>query len=394
MALIQHASSSQAFRQRLEQAVSLTDGTTIVSSPEIFESGDVDTIVSRLTSSHPDLIVLGPEADLDTTLLVAEALDNRHPEVSVVLVAVPTASVLERAMHAGTRGVLAPDADDAEIRSVIDRGISVAQRRREVVAAPPSTEPTSRIIPVLAAKGGSGKTTIASNLATAIAQKHPGDVLLVDLDVQFGDIASAFGVEPAHTFSDIGRHGSSLDLTRLKAQLTPKQAASLYILAAPDTPAEADDLDPKLAAQTIKLLASEFPYVVVDTAAGIDEFTLEVLDIATDLVLVASMDVPSIRAVAKEIDALQMLGLTQADWHLVVNRASSKVGISMDDIESTLGLQVDVKIPSTRSIPLSVNRGTPVVLTERKSSVSRAFEDLARRTAHEDSESNTWLRRK
>jgi pilus assembly protein CpaE len=394
MTTIQHASSSEVFAERLRDAVSAADATTVLSSPTAFESGDIGTIVAELIQDQPDLVVIGPDSDLDTALHVAERLDAEHPEISVVLVAVPSASVLERAMHAGTRGVLSPDAEPAEIESVISRAITVAQRRRVLVAPPLQTGPTNRIIPVIAAKGGSGKTTVSTNLAVSLAHSYPGDVVLVDLDLQFGDVASAFGLEPLHTFADVARQPGPIDITRLKTLLTPKQSAGLYVLAAPDSPAEADDLDPRMVAGVIKLLATEFPYVVVDTSAGIDEFTLEVLDLASDLVLLASMDVPSVRAVAKEIDALEMLGLRSADWHLVLNRASSKVGLTIEDIENTLGLEIDVRIPSTRNIPLSVNRGSPLSIQERKSPAGRAFEELARRTAHADTEDSGWLRRR
>jgi pilus assembly protein CpaE len=298
MTTIQHASSSEVFAERLRDAVRAADGTTVLSSPTGFESGDIDTIVAKLVSQRPDLVVIGPDSDLDTALLVAERLDAEHPEISVVLVAVPSASVLERAMHAGTRGVLSPDAAQTEIESVVTRAITVAQRRRELVMPAVETGPKNRVIPVLAAKGGSGKTTVSTNLAVSLAHSYPGDVVIVDLDLQFGDVASAFGLEPLHTFADIARHPGPVDLTRLKTLLTPKQSAGLYVLAAPESPAEADDLEPKMAADVIKLLATEFPFVVVDTAPGIDEFTLEVLDLATDLVLLASMDVPSVRGVA------------------------------------------------------------------------------------------------
>jgi pilus assembly protein CpaE len=391
---IQHASSSEAFAERLRDAVETSDGTTVLNSPSAFDSRDIQSIVAELMIDQPDLVVIGPDADLDTALHIAEQLDTRHPEVSVILVAVPTASVLERAMRAGTRGVLSPDAEQAEIESTTSRAIAAAQRRRELILPSTQTSPKNRIIPVLAAKGGSGKTTVSTNLAVSLAHLHPGDVVIVDLDLQFGDVGTAFGLEPIHTMADVMRQPDQLDATRLKTLLTPKQSAGLYVLAAPDSPAEADDLDPRLVADIIKLLATEFPYVVVDTSAGIDEFTLEVLDLATDLVLLASMDVPSVRAVAKEIDALEMLGLRNADWHLVLNRASSKVGLTIEDIESTLGLQIDVRIPSSRSVPLSMNRGSPVSIQERKSPVGRAFDELARRTAHTDTEDSGWLRRR
>ncbi|MGI9607927.1 MAG: AAA family ATPase [Acidimicrobiales bacterium] len=394
MPRINVASPSLEFSNRLSAAIGEFEGDSITLLPESFESGSIDEIVEGVLIERPELVVIGPDVDVDMALLVAEQLDADHPEVSVILVAAPTSHTLERAMQAGTRGVLDPDAAGTEIEAVVSRALAVARRRRDLIGGPEVEESSHRVIPILAAKGGSGKSTVASNLAVSLARRFPGDVVIVDLDMQFGDVASAFGVEPVHTFSDLTQHSGPMDATWLKAFLTPRQSAGLYILAAPDTPAQADELQPALVANVVRLLSQEFPYVVVDTAAGIDEFTLEVLDLATDLVLLTSMDVPSVRAVGKEIAALEMLGLKRAEWHLVLNRATSKVGLSIEDIESTLGVQIDVRIPSTRQIPLSVNRGEPISLSDSKSGPARAFDELARRTARVEEKDTGWLRRR
>lgn len=394
MTTIEGAPSSEAFEVRLEATTSTIDALTKIATPGSLSSGDIEQTASSLTAGKPDLIVFQPGDFLNTAIVVAERIDTLCPEISNVLVATPSPKVLERAMAAGMRAVLAPDADQEEIFAVLSRAASVAQKRRRALTSEAPGTPMNRILPVLAAKGGSGKTVVSTNLATSLAREFPGEVVLVDLDVQFGDVASGFGLEPIHTITDVCNQSESFDTTRLKAMLTPHEAAGLFILAAPHSPAEADELDPTLLAKVVEMLSNEFRYVVVDTAAGIDEFTLEVLDIATDLILVASMDVPSVRAISKEIAALELLGLEDAEWHLVLNNASAKVGLTVDDVESALGRQVDVRIPATKSIPLSVNRGVPVALQDPRSPAGRAFNELAGRAVPVQATNNGKRRRR
>ncbi len=394
MSRIAVASASTEFSDLLRSAIGDLGGDTIAVWPSGLGTGDPEGTLDELMSGRPELVLLGPGVDLDAAFSVAERLDIEHPDTAVLIVAEPTPDVLERALLAGTRGVLAPTAHPSDISSAVERALAVSRRRREVVGDHSTRLTPNRIVPVLAAKGGSGKTTVATNLAASLAQRHPGDVVLVDIDLQFGDVAAVFGTEAEHTFADLGKLKGPLDSTTLKAYLTPKQSAGLYLLAGPDSPAQADELQPARVAEAVKMLAAEFPYVVVDTAAGIDEFTLEVLDLATDLVLLTSMDVPSVRAAAKEIDALELLGMTDRPWHFVLNRATAKVGLSVDDIEATLGREVDVRIPSTRQIPLSVNRGEPLALRDGRSAPGRAFDELAKRISGGETSDDAWWTRR
>jgi pilus assembly protein CpaE len=121
------------------------------------------------------------------------------------------------------------------------------------------------------------------------------------------------------------------------------------------------------------------PIVVVDTAAGLNEHTLAVVEQATDLLLVSTMDVSSIRGMRKELDLLDALGLTEPRRHLVLNRADSKVGLTVHDVETVLGMSVDLALPSTRSIPLALNQGVPLIESDPRAAATRQLEQLAAR---------------
>jgi pilus assembly protein CpaE len=203
-------------------------------------------------------------------------------------------------------------------------------------------------------------------------------VAAIDLDLQFGDMASVLRLSPEHTFVDAARAAANLDAATLKVFLTPHRK-DFYVLCAPNTPAEADDLRADHIRHVLQLLCESFKYVVVDTASGLDEAALVALEFATDLVLISATDVPSVRSTRKEIDALRVIGDTAQRWHFVLNRADARAGLEVSDIETTIGLNVDVAIPSSRAVPLSLNQGTPILESEPRSPVARAMAELVTR---------------
>jgi pilus assembly protein CpaE len=238
--------------------------------------------------------------------------------------------------------------------------------------APPSRQ--AKVIVVIGPKGGSGKTAVASNLATALAHRHPGNVVAVDLDVQFGDMATALSLSPEHTLAQLART-TQIDATTVKLFLT-LYYNGLYLLAGANDPVDAESIGHKLVSEVLPLLAQNFDFVIVDTPAGLDERTLAAIECATDLLLVSSLDVTSIRSLRKELDALDNIGIT-ANRQFVLNRSDAKVGLHPSDAEEAIGMKIICSIPSSREIPLSLNLGTPVVISEPKSAVAQQMEQLS-----------------
>lgn len=232
----------------------------------------------------------------------------------------------------------------------------------------------TKVIVVISPKGGSGKTAVSSNLAVALAERHPGRVVAVDLDVQFGDLGLALALTPEHTLAQLSRT-SQIDATTVKLHLTPA-TDGLFVLAGASDPVDADSISHAHVSLVLPLLAQDFDFVIVDTPAGLDERTLAALECATDLLLVSSLDVTSIRSLRKAVDTLDHIGVT-AERRLLLNRADSKVGLNPHDAEEVMGMEIACSIPSSREIPLSLNLGTPVVASEPKSAVAKQLRQLA-----------------
>jgi pilus assembly protein CpaE len=343
--------------------------------------GSVADVATDLTAGGPDIVAFGPDVPLDTALGVARHLDRSNPEVTVILVTKPTGKLWEQAMKAGVDVVLTPDALADEVRDEFERALEAAERRRANVTAE-ADDPSRghRVIVVISPKGGAGKSVVSSNLAVGLAQAAPGKVAIVDLDLQFGDVAGSLQLIPDHTMADVAQLNGHLDLTSLKVYLTP-HAGSLYALCAPDSPVDGEQISVDLIGKVLGLLSEEFRFVVVDTSGGISEHTLAALEVATDFVFVGAMDVPSVRSLRKEVEALDALGMTQQKRHFVLNRSDTRVGLDRGDVEATIGLSVDVAIPSSRAIPVSFNQGQPIVSADPRSPVARELMKLVARFA-------------
>jgi pilus assembly protein CpaE len=232
----------------------------------------------------------------------------------------------------------------------------------------------SRIITILSPKGGAGKTSSATNLAVGLAKKFPRQVVLVDLDLQFGDVASNLRLQPTTTMTDLSR-AWPVDTTQMKLALT-SHPTGLYTLCGPLNPAEADDITADHVTGVLRALHRSFKYVVVDTDPGLSERVLSALDVSTDMVMICSTEVPSIRGLKKALEALDVIGLTRARRVLLLNRSNAKVGLDIDQLERTIGRKVDVRVPSSIDMVLATNDGIPIMESGRNPDLVRAFEAL------------------
>jgi len=321
---------------------------------------DPEQLLALGIPQQPEVLVLGPDVPLAGALSLAGRFDQSSPGTSVVLVSGDGTHVWLAAMRVGVRDVFAPDADIPDIRQVIDRArTSAIAQRRDVDPAVAVRRVRSRVIVVASPKGGSGKTTVASNLGVGLAGTAPRSTVLVDLDVQFGDIASALQLRPEHCLTDAISGSASQDTMVLKTFLTP-HPTGLHVLCGSELPAAADRISAEAVSTLLKQLAAEFPYVVVDTSAGLSEHTLAALDCATDAVLVCGMDVPSARGMRKELLLLNDLNLTPRR-HVVLNFAERRGRLSVPDVQNAIGAKASVVLPRSKAIQLSTDQGVPLL---------------------------------
>lgn len=322
-----------------------------------------------------DVVLIGPGIERTAALRFAAALDSAFPRITLVLVDDPDPELAVAAMRAGVRDVIAPEADAAALVEVLHRSSRAAQAR---IGDRPAARsgPQRKVVVVLSPKGGVGKTTLSVNLAVALGRVAPLSTVLVDLDAQFGDVASALGLDPVHTLRDAVGAAAASDLLVLKAYLAVHEAG-FYSLSAPRDPADADRISSDAVTHLLRQLSSDFAYVVVDTSAGLTDHTLAALEVATDALFVTAMDVPGVRGLRRELTVLEELGLLPENRHLVVNLAEKKSGITVKDIEATVRMSVTAVVPRSADLALSVNMGQPLLLSKRRSRAAVLLGKLA-----------------
>jgi pilus assembly protein CpaE len=242
---------------------------------------------------------------------------------------------------------------------------------------------SGKVITVWSPKGGVGKTTMSVNLGLALTEGGARRVCLVDLDLAFGDVAITLQLFPTHSIEHaIGSEGS-LDAELLNGLLTRHQD-SMMVLAAPSHPDVRDRISPTLVSQILRTLRESFDFVVVDTPPAFDEQTLTALDETDEILIIATLDVPTLKNVKVALETLDMLNIAQERRHLLLNRADDEVGISADRVETILAMTPAAKVATSLEIAASTNAGNPIVARNPFHPTSTAIISLASQLAGED----------
>ena len=337
---------------------------------------NLDELKKTLTATPDEFaIVLGPGVDLEAAASLADMLRVTRPSTSVILIRrrVDT-SVLAEALRSGMREVV-------EERDLTGLGAAVGRAKQVWTALngpglTDATGPVGQLVTVFSPKGGVGKTTLAVNLGIALADRGSKSVCVVDLDLGFGDIAITLQLIPARTMADAVHFESGLDFSVLEPLLTP-HGSGISALVAPVQPDAKDSIPASLVGRILSMLKANFDFVVVDTAPTFDEFVLSAFDETDELLLVTTLDVPTLKNVKIAVETLDLLNFPKSRRHLVLNRADDKVGLSAEEVESTLGMKIEVAIPTSSQVANATNSGEPIASALPKHPVSQAVTRLA-----------------
>ncbi len=241
------------------------------------------------------------------------------------------------------------------------------------------------LICVLGSKGGVGKTVAATNLGAALATRGKRTVL-IDLDLQFGDVALALGLAPETTLFDLAVSGGGLDADKLDDFML-RHPSGLRVLAAPARPDQAVSVTAQMLTTVYSLLRQEYDFVVVDTPPAFTSEVIATVDIASWICMIAMFDALSLKNTRLGLDTLELMGHPPERVRVVLNRAGTNVGISDSDAVRILGRAPDVLVPSDREIPVSINDGVPITLSGSRSSAALAINSLAEMFVADDASS-------
>ncbi|MEQ8235605.1 MAG: response regulator [Syntrophomonadaceae bacterium] len=331
----------------------------------------------------PDIIVMDMQMPVMDGIEATEKISLSHPTIGIVVVGdTADSQVVKKAMLAGAGDFLFKEGlQDGEMAQAIRR-LNVTQKTRVAsFDSLKSGDKDSRlrapqVITLFGAKGGAGKTTMSVNTAVAIARETKRKVVMLDLNLQFGDVASYLNIQPRRTIAEFVQERNKWDSQLLNSYLIP-HSSGIKILAAPLRPEDAELVTPDHVEKIITILRESFDYIVIDSPPYISDVLLNALDMSNQIILIMSMDLPAVKNVKLSLNLLDTLhhsGKTK----LVINRGGRQFGVDIRDVEKTIDFLAALEIPSDGNVVVNAaNKGMPFVLSHPQVPVSKAVQNLA-----------------
>lgn len=325
----------------------------------------------------PHVLVLSHEVKDADALGIGDFVGKSSPTTAVLLVRdSQTPGLLAAAMRAGIRDVLDRSADDFELGEALRRAIEWSRGLESLGGnAKKLSKPRGQIVSIFSSKGGVGKTFLASNLAAAIAKKSDREVALLDFDLKLGDVFSYWGQEPTCSSAELQSVGGLEDhddIVKVGTEMTER----LWAFGVQPDPA-AEPYSGETAGKVLRALRSTFDYTIVDATNDYSDQTVAAFDMSDEIWLVTGLDVVGMRHLLIAMETLQSLGIPRDRLRVVLNRADSQVGPSLNDVERVLRVKIDLTIPSSELVPRSLNSGVPAYLSDPSSEVSHSIDRIA-----------------
>lgn len=313
------------------------------------------------------IILLGA-VDQDKEFALIKQLASACPDTAIISAARDASpALILGSMRAGAREVIQIPINKDEFRTVIDRVVEFCAERAT------SSKDHGRIIAVFSGKGGAGVSFFSTNLSAAMGVS----TLLVDLNLQAGDAASFLGLETKYSLADFVNNRARLDDSLMTSLVTP-HSANLTVLAAPLEAHEAEDIKPQDVSEILHLLRRRYECIVLDLPHTFDPVTVAALDLADDVLVVMTLDIPGIRSARRALNVFERLDYRRDKIHVVVNRWSKHIDVQLQKVESHLGEQLIGFVPNDyRKVMDSINLGRPLVQADPSSKITAEIKRIA-----------------
>jgi pilus assembly protein CpaE len=326
---------------------------------------DNSEVLLAFTPSVPDVLEL-----------LVQSRTTRPEMGLVVAIPGPANGSLGEALIAGAHEIVILPAERTVVAAAVQKAVARVSTAARTEGAVDTRSP---LVVVLGPKGGVGKTTVATNLATTLAGRGQR-TLLIDLDLQFGDVGLVLGVRPDRTIHDLVTAQGRLDGDRLHG-FVGRSADGVDVLLAPARPDQADAVTPERLTEVLDLARTEYDVVVVDTPPAFTSAAITAIDHAQHAVMIGTMDLPGLKNMKVGMETLELMGFPRDRVVTVLNRSDSKVGLIAHDVKKILDTSPDVSVPSDRSVPRSLNAARPIVAAAPKAGPAKALRALGERVA-------------
>lgn len=348
----------------------------------IGEAADGEEAVAMVNSLKPDVVLMDINMPKMDGIQATELINYHCPECAIIIVSIQgEQEYLRRAMAAGARDYLVKPFSSNELADTIRRVNESSKKRLSLAGLGGQTSQRLRlnkgkIISLFCSKGGVGKTTLATNLAISLAQETKKKVVLVDLDLQGGDVGVMLNINARGTIAELCQENDDLDSSLIDSYLVPHLSGA-KILPAPASPEQAELITLERVETLLQVLQQNFDYIIVDTSPLFNDINLAALDAASHILVILTQDMPCVKHVKTNIDIFTTLG-HQDKLKLIVNCAGVDGGIKVTDLEKSLNQTAYSVIPLDEKVVRSaINKGLPVVMTQANSKVAESILELA-----------------
>lgn len=341
----------------------------------------------------PDVVLMDINMPDMDGITATENIRRVLPFVKIVILSVQNdPNYMRRAMLAGANDFLAKPPTVDELTSALRRAGNLAKEEKakssaaatspqmvgaglSTFAATPGMNGT--VVTVYSPKGGTGCTTVATNLAISL-QSEDTPVVLVDGDLQFGDVAIFMNEQGKFSAVDLASRINELEPDFVDSMLIKHAPSGIRVLAAPFRPEYAENVEGDQFGRIIKYLRRMFAYVVIDTASSLTDITLSAIDGSDIVVLITTQEIPAIKDARLFLDLADALSISRRRILFVVNRFDKRIGITPEKISENFKHELAGVIPfDDRSVVPSVNRGIPLMVSNKTHPVAKAILDLS-----------------
>ena len=329
---------------------------------------------------RPDIILMDinmPEMD---GIKAARTITEEGLEGAIIIMSIQEErEYLKKAMSAGARDFVVKPFRVNELIDTIKKIFQMDQAKKKKIANPVSASKLqSKVISVFSTKGGVGKTTIATNLAVAIAAANK-KVVLLDFDLQFGDVAISLNLYVKNTITELIKDLKNLEHENdLIEEYMLTHYSGVKVLAAPIKPEDAEYVNSEHIKKILDIMKGRFDYIIIDTAQGFDDTVITALDESDTILYISTLDLPSIKNTKNGLEVMKTLNYSNEKVKVVVNKSNESFGIKHLDFKAALNVDLYAIIPDDlASVAISVNNGHPLVSHRKSSPVSKRINKLA-----------------